>query len=267
MVVLSLGLLAGHVHGDDDVDEENQLTKKVLHGLHGKFDSNGDGKVSMQEVMEMSKEFDKSMAAKRVGSVLEDIDTNKDGKLTLEEHLANMRREVDDQQDKEQFDLMKRVETEKFKAADTNGDKILDATEMPAFIFPHAHDHMHHVMAKETMRQKDANNDGKLTRREFVDFDPDAPENEGVFYADEHLDHEHFTVLDSNGDGHVDLEELKAYASGSFHNGEAFKKLFEMADKDKDGHLTSEELQAVQKEISMHDVRYHLQGYADFFEF
>merc|ERR1740129_180910 len=217
----------------------------------------------MQEVMKFSKEVSKSIAAKSAGSILEDIDTNKDGQLTLEEYLADIHSEDVDQQDKEEFENRKRVETEKFKAADTNGDKILDATEIPAIFFPEAHDHILHVTAKEAMLQKDANKDGKLTKRELFEFDG-AEGKEEEMAEEEHQD---FTKLDTNGDGHVDSEELKAYESGSFYTEEAFKKLFEMADKDKDGHLTSEELQAVQKEISTHDVRYHLQGYADFFEF
>lgn len=67
-----------------------------------------------------------------------------------------------------------------------------------------------------------------------------------------------FKKLDTNGDGKLDLNELKGWEAGHFHTHETMQKLFELADKDNDMHITHEEFHAAREHISSSDALYHL---------
>merc|ERR1712242_663583 len=101
-------------------------------------------------------------------------------------------------------------------AADVNGDGFVDMAELPALVFPKAHDHVMHVVVQDSHRQKDANKDGTLTKQEF---------QEGVFggeldEASAEVADADFAKLDQNGDGLLDHEELLVWESGRFHTEE-----------------------------------------------
>merc|ERR1712060_153694 len=128
-------------------------------------------------------------------------------------------------------------ETQKFAAADLNGDGFLDSHELPALFYPETHDAVLQVTVGETMRMKDVNKDGKLTPKEFWEAD-ESDGDEGELSEEERAD---FAKLDVNRDGMLDLQELQFWESGHFHTTEAMKKLFEIVDTDNDMHITAEE--------------------------
>merc|ERR1712176_971857 len=135
------------------------------------------------------------------------------------------------------------VETAKFKVADSNGDGTLEIT------------------ARATLKQKDLDGDGLLTPEEFWEGDP---ADEGLAVSDdEHLD---FKKMDVNGDGKLDVEELKAWESGRFHTEEAMKKLIEVADSDNDMHVTVAELEAAREQLVATDAHYHFMEWAEHHE-
>eukprot|EP00443_Scrippsiella_acuminata_P010805 CAMPEP_0115288270 /NCGR_PEP_ID=MMETSP0270-20121206/62887_1 /TAXON_ID=71861 /ORGANISM="Scrippsiella trochoidea, Strain CCMP3099" /LENGTH=276 /DNA_ID=CAMNT_0002705373 /DNA_START=70 /DNA_END=900 /DNA_ORIENTATION=- len=246
----------GEVDYDDQDIEEESLTAEQLVGLHKKFDQDGNGKVSLQEVMKFAEVMGKAIASKDITAILEEIDTSKDGKLTLEEHLNDIHNQADggDEEEMKELEERKKVEAAKFAAADVNGDKVLDIEEIPALFYPETHEGVLSVSVAETMRQKDTNGDGKLTAKEFWEADAETGD-EGELSEEENAD---FQKLDLNGDGVLNMDELSAWESGRFHTEQAMKKLFEIADQDNDMHVTADELAKAREQISISDAQYHL---------
>lgn len=163
-------------------------------------DTNKDGKISLAE-----------LTASRE-SWLTEIDTNKDGVATQAEIDAKMASHRQERTRK------------MFERDDANKDGRLtrEETRMPAAWFERA----------------DANKDGALTLAELNDASKNPRgEKHGARGAGKHL------RFDQNGDGKVDREELRTAAK------EQFTKL----DANKDGSLTSDEFR-------MHGHRKHRRG-------
>merc|ERR1712032_1584073 len=96
--------------------------------------------------------------------------------------------------------------------------------------YPELHDGVLSITIVDSMRAKDTNKDGKLTAREFWEADLADGDN-GELTEEEIAD---FAKLDVDGDGHLNIDEIRSWESGSFHTEEAMKKLFEIADKNND---------------------------------
>merc|ERR1719203_2242163 len=205
----------------------------------------------------------KSLATKDMQSILEEVDTSKDGKVSLEEHLADIHNQVDggDEEETKELEERKQVETDKFHAADVDRNGLLDSDELPGLYFPEIHDGVLDVTVRQSMKQKDTNGDGKLDAKEF--WEAEAKGDDGELSEEENQD---FAKLDLNGDGHIDLAELRSWESGHFHTEDAMRKLFELADADHDMHVTAEELSRAREQISLSDAQYHLIEWAEHHE-
>lgn len=55
-----------------------------------------------------------------------------------------------------------------FDAADEDNDGILNFEEFVVFSNPEEHPKMHAILIKQTLKEKDINNDGKIDFQEFV---------------------------------------------------------------------------------------------------
>lgn len=276
--VLALALASniwGSAHGDDrdDMDEPDQqdaLSAEQLHGIHQKIDANGDGRASMGEVLTFSDSVRRQIAVTDIKTVLNEIDLDKDGKLSLEEFLEDTGDDDDDQQEPEEVERKethRKVESAKFAAADTDKDGLLDAEELPSVFFPETHDGVLSLVAKHALQERDQDGDGLLTLQEFWDGDSLEEEEELVIESEQ----EAFRKLDADSSGKLDVYELKAWESGRFHIEEAMKSLFELADQDGDKHVTAEELVAAREQIaestsSYEDAHAHLAEWARHYE-
>jgi len=240
---------------------DDSLTADQLRALHGKFDMNSDGKVSLQEMIAFSESVAKKTASKDTGAVLEEIDTSKDGFLSLEEHLNDLKNQADGDDDDE---LVRRraLETTKFNAADLNGDGKLEKDELPALFYPETNEVVLSITVGQTLRQKDKNDDQKLSAIEF--WESDEWNSVDIKLSDE--EKSDFARLDSNGDGFIDAQELRAWESGRFHTEDAMKKLVDVADKNGDMHITGEELVAARDKLAGSDAQYHLIEWAEVHE-
>merc|ERR1712060_735978 len=128
------------------------------------------------------------------------------GKLSLEELLKDMEQWGESEEEsKEEKEARVLVEKEKFSVADRDRNGVLDQGELPALFYPEVD-----------------GEDLEITEEERADF----------------------TKLDKNGDGFLDLSELKVWESGKFHTEEAMKSMLEIADKDHDLPLSADELEA-----------------------
>eukprot|EP00440_Ansanella_granifera_P063399 gb/GFBE01068744.1/.p1 GENE.gb/GFBE01068744.1/~~gb/GFBE01068744.1/.p1 ORF type:complete len:281 (+),score=102.88 gb/GFBE01068744.1/:1-843(+) len=258
-----LGQDEDDVVDDQDIEEE-AMTKEQLRALHGKFDSNKDGKVSLSEILTFARDMSKAIAGKDVAAILEEIDTNKDGKLSLQEHLNDIHNQADGGDDEEMKELEKRkvVEAEKFRAADDNGDELLTTAEVASLFYPETHAGVLEVSVRETLRQKDHDGDGVLTAKEFWEFSVEGAEDDQL--SEEEI--QDFQKLDKDGNGVLDHNELKAWESGLFHTEAAMVRLLEIADKDGDMHATLQELENAREELAASDAQYHLIEWAEHHE-
>eukprot|EP00929_Paragymnodinium_shiwhaense_P030414 TRINITY_DN17244_c0_g1_i1.p2 TRINITY_DN17244_c0_g1~~TRINITY_DN17244_c0_g1_i1.p2 ORF type:complete len:285 (-),score=109.35 TRINITY_DN17244_c0_g1_i1:122-976(-) len=265
VVFLSSGGVAQDFEEPMDADpvdiEEESLTPTQLQALHRLMDSDGNGKLSLQEALAYSTHMAVSIAKKDVGAILEEIDTNKDGKVSLDEHVADIRTQADGGDEEEMKELAQRIELErqKFQAADGNRDGLLDIGELTALFYPETHDGVLAVTAGETLRQKDKNGDGKLSPHEFWEADV-ADGDDGELTEEEHQD---FKALDLDGDGFLNIAETHSWESGKFHVEDAMKKMFEASDRDADMHLSADEMANARNEIALTDAQYHLIEWAE----
>jgi Ca2+-binding EF-hand superfamily protein len=248
----------------DDMDIDESLTPDQLRKLHTKLDLNGDGRASSAEVLDYANNMGVQIAKKDIGSILEEIDMDKDGALSFEEHMKDIDSQADGADDEELRELAQRkdLEAEKFKAADDNGDGKLHSHELPGLFYPETHEKVLEITVRETLGQKDLDKDGRLSPREF--WEADELEGDDVDLADEEI--EDFKMLDTNSDGFLNLDELRLWESGQFHTGQAMKKMFEIADKDGDGHITADELAATREALAGSDAQYHLIEWAEHHE-
>mmetsp|Transcript_138116 Transcript_138116/g.344883 ORF Transcript_138116/g.344883 Transcript_138116/m.344883 type:complete len:278 (-) Transcript_138116:75-908(-) len=247
----------------EDEIEQDALTSEQMRGMHTKIDANGNGKISFEEIMAFSSTMRKIIASKDIGTVLDEMDGDKDGKLSLDELIKDMEQWGEgEEEDKAEADARMEVEKLKFKTADRDGDGLLSNEELPALFYPETHEGVLEITAKAAMKTKDTNGDGKLTPKEF--WEGDVVDGEELAISEE--EQSDFKKLDKNGDGVLDLDELKAWESGMFHTEEAMKKLFELADRDNDMHVSAEELDAAREQIAGTDAQYHLMEWAEHHE-
>lgn len=237
--------------------EHQALTWDEMHSLHSRIDRDGNGKVSMAEVLRLSHDERKASAIRHIQDVLGEIDGDSDGKLTLAEVLRDLEQwgGEDGGERSQKSALTMDLEREKFKLADADKNGLLDTQEFPALFFPETHDGVLELMTKAALEVKDTDKDGLLTLREFCHVGDDAV-----------LNSEDFAKLDKDGNGLLDLEELKAWESGRFHAEEDMKKLFQIADKDDDMHLTAEELGDARELIAGSSAQYHFMEWAAHYE-
>lgn len=232
--------------------------------MHAHFDENMDGKVSVDEILNYSKRNAKDLARRGIRYVFDEMDLSKDGKLSLQEHLEDIRSnrvvEVggEDEVGKETAQS-ETLEAKKFAAADSNGDGVLDEAELVSLLYPETHDGVLDLAVEETLVAEDVDGDGRLSAKEFWlnDDDPDSEDAEQSVV---------FARLDADGDGYLSQEELRVWVSGAFRLESSMNTLFEIADSDGDSHVTAEELLSVQETIAELDAHHHLVQWAEHHE-
>lgn len=259
------------VWGEDDIEDDSSddgldqdaLTAEQMRSMHSKFDHNADGRASMAEVLEYAHNMRLLIAKKDIHTILDEMDTDRDGKLNLEELLKDMDQQSEgSDEDAKEMQARKDIEGQKFKLADSNGDGKLDVDELPALFYPETHEGVLELTAKVTLQQKDVNKDGQLTSKEF--WEGDSADGEEIAISEE--EKADFEKLDKDKNGKLDLKELTAWESGKFHTEEALKKLFELADKDSDMHVSATELENAREQIAGTDAQYHLMEWAEHHE-
>lgn len=253
-----IALLATRQASMEQAVEQQAFTWDEMCGLHSRIDRNGNGKVSMAEVLRLSHDVRKASAIRHIQDVLGEIDGDSDGKLTLAEVLRDLEQwsGEDGGELSQKSALTWDFERQKFKVADADKNGLLDTQEFPAFFFPETHDGVLELMTKAALEVKDVDRDGLLTLREFWHVgDDEVPDLSEEAKED-------FAKLDKDGNGSLDLDELKAWESGRFHTEEDMKKLFQVADKDGDMHLTAEELGDARELIAGSSAQYHFMEWA-----
>lgn len=277
--VLAVALLVEIVHCQEEQEQEEEeedvgqglqepaapdpLKGEQLRGLHQKMDSDGDGKVSVAEVLSFSEATRKSIAVRIMSDhVLPDLDKDGDGKLSWNEYLG-----VDEKTQDVEKELHAPLLPEmrrKFLVADENEDGLLEAHEARGLFHPETNEKIMRVEVSETFSRQDADKNGKLSREEWMNQHPpsvggaasdeedikasmedmpsEMPPNEGEESTND--DDESFEEVDADKDGELTEEELFRWQMDQYSVEEAVDQLYELADKNGDGQITAEELHA-----------------------
>lgn len=232
----------------DAAEEFDQLppeeAKARLEELAIKMDRDEDGFVDRLELIDWILRSFKLLTQEEAAERFEDEDKNGDGKVTWDEHVSEAfgsPQKISDS-DSEDNDLRLLEEDDRyFKAADANGDGVLDKNEFPKFSHPSEFPEMQETLYEETMKRKDVNKDGYLSLEEFTTEDPDKPLSNEQYLAEK----ERFEVdYDKNGDRKLDKEEtLNWLLPGNDEVAEQeAEHLIMNADTDNDGKLSIQEI-------------------------
>jgi len=249
---------------DENFDEDGPkaLSQEQLRSLHKLVDKDQDGKASMLEFMDFAAEMRTLSAHKQSVYALAGMDTNKDGKLGMDELINDIEKHTGQAKEKglqDKVAAMVEAETKKFKAADIDGDGLLNESELPAIFFPDLHTGVLEIAVQHTLLEKDRDNDGQLSVHEFW-HDDHAGKDEPKISDDDHKD---FEKLDENGDGLLSSHELKPWETGAFQVNEALRIVFEQADEDEDEYLSADELEAAKEHVAHNDANQYFMEWAE----
>lgn len=243
-----------HVHKDVSQDEADEFGEppmvgpETIRALFKKMDKDADGWLSRKELDDFAFERTKRRAMEYGNEMHSSQDKDEDGRLTLEEVMQFSSHD-------EHFQHM---DKQKFHAADKDKDGALTKEEAAAYAFPEGDDHVEEALAKVELERKDLDKDGALDMREL--FQTVGVHKDTPIHEEEEKD---FQVLDTNGDGKLDLHEMKSYESGRFHTYRAMAQLFKGADLDRGGSVSEDELVAAWATLMEDgDTGYHLDEWA-----
>lgn len=236
---------------ESEVDESHHLTVEKMKILHAQIDADNDGKMSLPEIIAFSHEMRQGMIKKDLPSILEELDSDRNGKVSLEELSKDMPQTDAD------------LERQKFKVADADEDGELDSDEVLSIFYSGAQDAVLELSTAHTMKTKDTNGDNELSPQEFYDgYDHGQGHNMemGDFSEEEKKT---FLRLDVDKSASISLSELKPWEDGVFHVESAMKDLFEIADKDKDSSITFDEFDSAYDRIAGTDIKHYFAEWAD----
>jgi Ca2+-binding EF-hand superfamily protein len=234
---------------EETVEEEDESASKVvamssqhMRALHKKMDSDADGKVSMTEITSFAENMRRALAKRELDSIIASKDTDKNGKLNLQEFVG------DHTDDKEFSEEDRQSKTDDFKSLDTNKDNQIDADELPALFHHYTNEKVEVMLTGIAMKGKDLDGNGVLTLEEFYDHMRPGEPDETFHISQE--DRDVFKKLDTDSSKTLNAEELKAWESGSFHTAEAMTQLIEGADADGDKQVTADEMDNAREKIA-----------------
>lgn len=225
-----------------------------IRSIYKRMDLNGDQRINVEEAIQFAANTRIAMAKQGAEDVFEHYDKDGDGKLSHAEALA-----VDlvhhATETKEEHQQRVELESEKFKAADVNGDDFINTDELHSLLYPETNDRVLEIATREKMLEKDKDGSNALTKEEFWFSDYVDPEYMPEITPGDHTD---FEVLDKDNNGLIDLQELKVWEAGSLHEEKAVRGLIKLADKDADGFMTLTEMIAAREDISENEVGWFL---------
>jgi len=247
---------------DDDIDESSSpvvsvaLTSDHMRTLHKKIDSDGNGRISLMDILNFAEMMRRSIAKQDLNSVITSMDVDKNGKVSQQEF-------VDDRSGDEDFNEDSRQERIKdFRDLDTNRDNQLDSDELPMYFHHYTSPKVEGVLTIIAMKDKDSDSNGVLSLQEFAAH---------LQHGDEPLripteEREVFSKLDKDRSGTLNLDELKAWESGSFQAAEAMTDLFTGCDANGDKQITADEMEQARGRIAANhssDAQTYLEEWRD----
>jgi len=231
---------------------ERALRTEELSAMHRILDSDRDGLVSLDEGLVYARTHRKAVSAVGVSQILTNMDSDKDGRLSIQEFVDDLVHWKLEEDAKEE---MKESVESTFSAYDADQDGLLDAEELPIF-----------YAWLLDFRKADKNGDGALSLKEFrkaaAKSTSQSPGQSKASGKQSSEDKEVFGGLDANGDKRLSVEEYWAFKSGTFAAEQALRTLFRIADADQDERLSTEELAEARQKMGGSSAYYHMRDWA-----
>ncbi|VUZ52633.1 unnamed protein product [Hymenolepis diminuta] len=151
---------------DEDEDSDDEELKGAIARDEKRFkiaDKDGDGKLTREEFAAFlhPEEFEE-MRDIVIDETLDDLDTNRDGKIDLDEYTKDI------WADESPAPEWVKTEQKQFRdIRDKDKDGFLDREEIRAWLFPTDYDHIESEL-KHLMSETDNDKDGKLSKDEIL---------------------------------------------------------------------------------------------------
>lgn len=242
----------------DEADEFDELTpeesQRRLAIIVDKMDKNEDGHITVEELADWIKFTQTRYISDDVERQWGSHKKQEKETINWDEYRQNVYGFLDEEEEAEpeehgfSYKQMETRDSRRWIRADLDKDGELTKTEFQSFLHPEDAEHMRDIVVTETLEDIDKNQDGKIDIEEYIgdmykDEDADVGKEEEPEWVTSERDQ--FTQhRDSNGDGFMDIEELKAWIiPPDFDHSEAEAKhlIFE-SDVDEDNMLTKEEI-------------------------
>eukprot|EP00441_Pelagodinium_beii_P022565 CAMPEP_0197657454 /NCGR_PEP_ID=MMETSP1338-20131121/44636_1 /TAXON_ID=43686 ORGANISM="Pelagodinium beii, Strain RCC1491" /NCGR_SAMPLE_ID=MMETSP1338 /ASSEMBLY_ACC=CAM_ASM_000754 /LENGTH=367 /DNA_ID=CAMNT_0043233823 /DNA_START=33 /DNA_END=1136 /DNA_ORIENTATION=- len=186
-------------------------------------------------------------------------DLDSDGVITEDEILKELKTWT--VEPKEELKRIRKLEQDKFRAADENGDKKLSGDELAFMYSPHPfHEGVLNVLTKSEFSIRDLNKDGKLTEEELW-YDHIRPEDHDPHDGEEAAERSSvFKGLDDDGDSFISFTEMKDWESGEVYLKIAVDKIFDLCDADGNQKASYQELRVAWPMIDETGVALNIAG-------
>jgi len=152
---------------DDDDDETADVQKAIARDLRRfqKADVNSDGKLTKEEFGEfLHPEESDRMRDIVIDETMEDLDSNGDGVIDLEEYTNDM---YEPAENKPMPDWVQAERTQFEQVRDKDANGFMDKNEIREWLFPNDYNHLD-TEAKHLITESDDDRDGVLSRDEVV---------------------------------------------------------------------------------------------------
>ncbi|XP_077994163.1 calumenin-A-like isoform X1 [Glandiceps talaboti] len=231
----------------DELDPEE--SKRRLGIIYDKIDTDGDGKVTEDELKAWIKYTQGQYISSHVDETWKRYNLAVGGKLEWEPYLQDTygvspEEDIEEIEGFEYKELIRRDEV-RWATADVDDDKSLNNEEFTNFLHPEEADHMKGIVVEETLADIDKDKDGFVSLEEYIgDLYQGDDENAPDWVKTER---DHFSQFrDKNGDGKMDKREVQEWIlPQDYDHAEAESKhLIYESDADKDKMLTKEEVLA-----------------------
>lgn len=150
-------------------DEDTKTYREMMRRDKRRWDmadANKDGSLAKDEFMDfLHPEESFKMQSVVIEETLEDIDKDKDGKVSFDEYISDMYSPESKDSSVPDWVVREREQFKNFR--DKDGDGYLDRNEIRDWIIPPDYDHSD-AEAKHLILESDGNKDGKLTKDEIL---------------------------------------------------------------------------------------------------
>lgn len=233
-----------------DAEEFDNLpadeSKSRLAVLVTKMDTNSDQFVDRHELKAWILRSFKKLSEEEAEDRLEDLDEDRDDKISWEEYANDVYGMADENgqrlnsiDDGEESKLMS-DDKEMFATADGNKDGFLSQDEYVKFHSPEEYPEMFPSILKQTLRDKDLNNDGVIDFQEFVGEQGKRHDKEWLLTEKDKFDKD----FDKDHDGYLNHNEILSWIVPSNEEvaNDEVNHLFVATDDDHDDRLSYDEI-------------------------